>query len=217
MRRAALITGLVLLVALWAGPLRDASTHSFAAHMALHMGIVAIAAPLLGYGIAGSFDPAARHPVLFSPLFAAMLEFVVVWSWHMPALHQAARASAMLFAAEQTSFLITGLLVWTACLSDPRDRGRSLMGTLALLLTSMHMTLLGALIAFASRPLYSHAGHIGDSHMGDAHMGDATAQVADQQLGGVIMLLVGGAVYLAGGMALMARVVLADFKAGAAE
>jgi hypothetical protein len=31
------------------------------------------------------------------------------------------------------------------------------------------------------------------------------------------MLLVGGAVYLAGGMALMARVVLADFKAGAAE
>jgi putative membrane protein len=207
MRRAALITGLVLLVALWAGPLRGASSHSFAVHMALHMGIVAIAAPLLGYGIARAFDPASRHPLLFSPLFAAMLEFVVVWSWHMPALHQAARASAMLFATEQASFLIAGLLVWTACLGDRRDRGRSLMGTLALLLTSMHMTLLGALIAFASRPLYSHAGHIGD----------AAAQVADQQLGGVIMLLVGGAAYLAGGMVLMARVVLTDLKSGAAE
>jgi putative membrane protein len=203
MRAAAFILGFVLLVALWAGPLRGASAHGFAAHMALHMGVVAMAAPLLGYGIANSrFDPAPRHPLLFAPLFAAMLEFAVVWSWHVPALHHAARTSAAVFALEQGSFLAAGLLLWISCLGPAGEgaTGRSLMGTLALLLTSMHMTLLGALIAFAARPLYPHAGHTGD----------VAAQVADQQLGGIIMLLAGGAVYLAGGVILMARVVLGD-------
>jgi putative membrane protein len=53
----------------------------------------------------------------------------------------------------------------------------------------MHMTLLGALFALPPRPLYAHAGSL-----------------ADQHLGGVIMLLVGGASYLAGGLWLTARV-----------
>lgn len=207
MRCAALAAGLALLAALWAGPLPAAASHSFAMHMLLHMGVVAIAAPWLGYGIAGRLDP-ARHKLLLAPLFAAMLEFMVVWSWHMPALHAAARSSTPLFALEQASFLGAGLLLWIACLGDAtgRDRARRLTGTLALLVTSMHMTLLGALIAFASRPLYSHAGHAGD----------ATAQVADQQLGGIIMLLIGGAAYLAGGLVLMAGI-FAEPKAGAAE
>lgn len=214
MRRGALIAGLALLAALWGGPLPALSTqafathafaahalapHAFAAHMALHMGVVAMAAPLLGYGIAGSrFDPAARFPSLFAPLLAAMLEFAVVWSWHMPALHQAARSSILLFAAEQASFLAAGLLLWTSCFGAAAEGplGRALTGTLALLVTSMHMTLLGALIALAPRPLYGHAGHVGD----------AAAQVADQQLGGIIMLLVGGAAYLGGGIFLMARI-----------
>jgi putative membrane protein len=57
----------------------------------------------------------------------------------------------------------------------------------------MHMTLLGALFALANRPLFAHASP------GPA----ALSALADQQLGGVIMLLVGGASYLAGGLWLM--------------
>jgi putative membrane protein len=41
------------------------------------------------------------------------------------------------------------------------------------------------------------------------------AQVADQQLGGIIMLLVGGAAYLGGGIFLMARI-FAEREPGAA-
>ena len=33
------------------------------------------------------------HPLLFAPLLAMALEFVVVWGWHAPVLHAAARAS----------------------------------------------------------------------------------------------------------------------------
>ncbi|HSQ13233.1 MAG TPA: cytochrome c oxidase assembly protein, partial [Candidatus Deferrimicrobium sp.] len=66
------------------------------------------------------------------------------------------------------------------------------------LLTSMHMTLLGVLLALAPRPLFAH-------DTADAtHALYSLAALADQQLGGAIMLLVGGVAYLAGGLWLTA-------------
>ena len=53
MKRLALVTGIVLLAAIWAGPLLDAWRDSFAAHMLAHMGVVAIAAPLIAVGVVG--------------------------------------------------------------------------------------------------------------------------------------------------------------------
>jgi putative membrane protein len=63
-----------------------------------------------------------------------------------------------------------------------------------LLFTSMHMTLLGALFALANRPLFRHA----------PESAAVLAALADQHLGGSIMLLVGGVSYLAGGLWLTA-------------
>lgn len=202
MKTLALLAGLAILALVWGGPLPGMAAHSFTAHMTMHMSVVALAAPLIAAGIASTrFDPTGRLPLLFSPLLAAMLEFVVVWGWHLPALHGAARAGGLLFVVEQGSFLTVGLLLWLSCLSRAAGGGvaGALLGTLGLLVTSMHMTLLGALIAFAGRPLYGHL-----------HGGYTGAVVADQQMGGVIMLFAGGAVYLAGGLFLMARVVLSE-------
>ena len=70
-------------------------------------------------------------------------------------------------------------------------------GAFALLLTSMHMTLLGALLALAPRPLF------GEGTV--TCLGLTLGAAQDQQLGGVLMLMIGGAVYLAGGLALVAR------------
>ena len=67
-----------------------------------------------------------------------------------------------------------------------------------LLFTSMHMTLLGALLALAPRPIYPDHHHPGGWL-------DLTP-LSDQQLGGTVMLAVGGIVYLAGALTLMARV-----------
>lgn len=201
-RGLSLIAGFAVLALAWGGPLPGLTAHSFAAHMTLHMSVVALAAPLIALGIAGGrYDPSSRLPRLFSPLVAAMLEFAVIWGWHMPALHHAARASMPLFMLEQGSFLLAGLLLWMSCFGNAGVAGKvaggaALVGTLGLLLTSMHMTLLGALVSFAGRPLYAHGAHA-----------NAASALADQQLGGVIMLLAGGLVYLAGGLALMARVV----------
>lgn len=183
-----------MLVALWFGPLPELARTAFWAHMTLHMGIVAVVAPLLALGLAGTaVDPVCRAPAWFPPVPLSLLELVVVWVWHAPALHTAARTSSAGFVAEQASFLAAGLLVWLSALGrDPRrPRDRAAAGIAALLLTSMHMTLLGALLALSPRALYP------------AELcGPGMAALADQHLGGAIMLLVGGVAYLAGGLGL---------------
>jgi putative membrane protein len=192
-RRAALAAGALALVAAWLGPLPALARHAFAAHMAMHLLVVAVAAPLLALGVAGGrADPVRRWPAAFPALPATVLEFVVVWAWHAPALHQAARQSWPMQALEQGSFLLAGLLVWLSAFGGRGDE-RAAAGVAALLMTSMHMTLLGVLLAGAARPLYAHHGSQ-----------PLALALQDQQLGGVLMLATGGVAYLAGALVLLA-------------
>ncbi|HEV7248040.1 MAG TPA: cytochrome c oxidase assembly protein [Shinella sp.] len=185
------LLGLALVLGFGAG--------SFTVHMVAHMGIVAVAAPLIAYGLVGTRrDPLARWNWM-TPMLASLIELVVVWFWHMPVLRAAADASLVLLLVEQASFLAAGLLLWTTCLR-PGD-GR-LAGTIGLLFTSMHMTLLGVLLALAPRPLY------GDGAV--TCFGIPLSAAADQQIGGVVMLMVGALSYLAGGVALLAGLLRED-------
>jgi putative membrane protein len=192
-----LVVGMVMLVFLWLGPLSSLAPHSFAAHMTLHMGVVAMAAPFIAFGLAsGAADPAERWPRVFSAIPASLLELVVVWAWHTPALHHAARTTTLGLCMEQGLFLTSGLLLWLSALGGAgKNRQRLTAGMLALLLTSAHMTLLGALLGLSSRPLYAHV----------ASSLSTAAQLDDQHLGGAIMLVVGGIAYLAGGVWLATR------------
>jgi putative membrane protein len=197
MRRALFTAGLCTLAAAWLGPLPALAQHAFFAHMTMHMLVVAVAAPLLAAGLASSrFDPVPDYPRLFAPVPASLLELIVVWAWHAPALHHAARHTAWGVWIEQASFLLAGLFIWLSVFGGhpARQGDRIGAGIAALLLTSMHMTLLGALLALTPRPLYLHTS--GFKHL------DA---LADQQLGGAIMIVVGGLSYLTGGLWLTAR------------
>ena len=179
MRPALLLPGLAMLAAIWVLPLQ-AMMPDFAAHMLRHMTLVALAAPLIVLGLPGL---TARLAV--PPLAAAVAEFVVVWGWHLPAAHGAGRTAPPGFLAEQASFLAVGLLTWAGCLRADRP----LAGAGGLLLTSMHMTLLGALIVLAPRDLYS------------AICGTAP-DLDGQRIGGMLMLAIGTPVYLVAGLAL---------------
>jgi putative membrane protein len=188
--------GVVVLAAAWSGVAARLAHGPFSAHMAVHMSVVAIASPLLVAAAAGGrLDPARRRPWLFAPIPASIVELVLVWAWHVPALHEAARASSSAYLAEQATFLFAGLLLWLSVAGGDRRDGaaRAAAGAGALLFTSMHMTLLGALFALTPRVLYA------------GHHGAGPAALADQHLGGVIMLLVGGGSYLVGGLWLTAR------------
>jgi putative membrane protein len=219
MRAMPLTLGLIVLAAAWLGPLPGLAGQSFSAHMAMHMAVVALAAPLLALAVSGTFDLARPLPWFFAPIPASMIEFVVVWAWHTPALHHAARQETWGLVLEQASFIASGLLLWIAAVGGAREqpefrngpasarpdsnelrRGLAVAqakagaGVVGLLFTSMHMTLLGALFALAPRPLYPHLTN-----------GPAGFEpLADQHLGGAIMLLVGGMSYLIGGLALTA-------------
>ena len=203
MTRAALATLAVgILSGVWLGPLPALAGGSFAAHMTMHMGVVAVAAPLLALAIAGTArDPFRRAQALSVPLLASLIELVVVWGWHAPAMHHAARQEVWALALEQGAFLAAGTVLWLAAVGgDPEQRRlRAGSGMAALLFTSMHMTLLGALFAMANRPLFQHTMAAGEGRA-----------LADQHLGGAIMLIVGGASYLAGGLWLAARMLRDD-------
>ncbi|WP_188854260.1 cytochrome c oxidase assembly protein [Aureimonas glaciei] len=196
-----LFLGLGLLAALWLGPLPERARGSFAAHMVMHMGIVAVAAPLLVLGLSRLWPALFRGIPPQWALAASFAEFAVVWGWHAPALHDSARVSTPLLLAEQASFLLAGLFVWMTALGTASNGGAlaaRAAGVAALLVTSMHMTLLGALLLFSPRPLYACA----DLCAPAASM----TPVEDQALGGAIMLAVGGISYLAGGLILLASV-----------
>lgn len=194
MRTVSLGLGIAALGAAWLGPSAAGVAPSFTVHMAVHLAVVAVAAPLIALGIG---ERAERLSVLRQPstaLAASVLEFAIVWAWHVPALHAAARAYDIYLVLEQGGFLFAGLLLWSSALALGRDscRPSRAAGILALLLTAMHMTLLGTLLALAPRPLYPAL------CLGSAPLG--LSAMEDQQLGGVLMLIVSGSVYLLGGL-----------------
>jgi putative membrane protein len=182
--------GIAILLLAWFWPFPQ---HSFTGHMVSHMTVVAITAPLAAIGISGSrLDPVLRYPQLFSPLLMSVLEFFVVWLWHMPKMHEAAMMFPAVALVEQTSFLVSGLGLWISILGGTANerQTRYAKGIAALLLTLMHMTLLGAVLALSPRPLY------------------AMTTRSDQEWGGVIMLVWGAIAYCTGGLWLAAALLL---------
>lgn len=191
MKRVALLVGLSLVPVGWG---LAAAGLGMIGHMAGHMIAVALAGPLLAFGLCGSaFDPARRWPRVVTPMAMMLLELLTVWLWHLPALRAAVDGNPVALAAEQAHFLVAGWLLWASVFHAPQR----VAGVGALLLTSMHMTLLGVLIGLAPRPLYAAAHHA-------PHTLDP---LVDQQLGGVVMLMVGAASYFIGGLAVLASVI----------
>ena len=155
---------------------------TFTLHMAWHMALVVVVAPMVAWNVRNTpLDPVRTAPALFSPLIACLVEFLVVWGWHTPALHDAARHNVAMFAAEQASFGVAAMWLWLSILGggDFERRARAATGVIALVLTFAHMTMLGALIALAPRVLYAHH----------------AITLADQQLGGAVMLAAGAVAY----------------------
>ena len=196
MRPTCLIAGCLILFSVWS-LLPLLAPPAFFVHMIMHMGVVAVAAPLVALGIAGGrLDPVVTTPGLFAPIPISLLELVVVWAWHAPGLHHLARHTLLGLLAEQSMFLVCGLLLWLSAFGgiQPLETNRAAAGVIGLLLTMMHMVLLGALLALTPRALYAH----GESHVG-------LTALQDQHVGGAIMLIGGGVSYLLGGLCLSLR------------
>jgi len=166
-RRAGL-AGVALLAVIFVSPLCALGAALFSARVVHHVLLIAGVAPLLAMAF-----PARRARPL-GVLFA--VNVVVLWVWHVPDVYDWAVWSLAGYGLMQASLLGVALALWREVLRPGAETGA---GIAALLGTVAQMGLLGALIAFAPRPLYA------------AHFLTTEAwgigPLEDQQLAGLIM------------------------------
>jgi putative membrane protein len=186
---AAILLGLAVLAALWLGPLMPMSRTAFSPHMLLHLGVVVVASPLIGYGISCYLRPPKTLGEAFSWCFlAAAFETLAVWGWHIPLLHDAQGRHFALFVLEQASFLAAGLGLWTAAFTA-RTPQTAAAALLALFFTFSHMSMFGLILTLVPRLIY-------DPDICRGAFG--LDRLADQHFGGMLMAIGGGLPFLFG-------------------
>jgi cytochrome c oxidase assembly factor CtaG len=92
------------------------------------------------------------------PVFAIVFYVVAMWSWHIPALYDAALRHPGVHVLEHLTFGCAGFLYWWHLLSPIRSRQRlGGMGPIVYMLsTKLLVGLLGIALTFAPDPWYSH-------------------------------------------------------------
>ena len=192
----------VLITALLS-PLDGRADTSFAWHMAQHLLLMIVAAPLLALsnvqlvslfafplqgrrrlgrwigGVPGVKPGASdrRGPWIAAACFTAGL-----WLWHAPVLYEAALTNNLVHTLEHLTFLITAAVFWRMVSTAGNRRLDLGSSVLIVTLVGLQGNLMAALITLAPSPLYGTY--------------SVTAGLEDQQIAGLIMWVPAGFIYL---------------------
>jgi putative membrane protein len=179
-----------------------------AAHMAQHVLLWLVAAPLLVLGaplrpLAWSLGRPGRRSARLFPRWvwraraaagtawglAAVwaISTATLWAWHLPPLYEAAVRSPALHALEHAAFLGTAILFWWALTAARRGAGEG-AALLCLILSSGQSAALGALLTFSGSPWYPDY-----------------PSLERQQLAGLVMWIPGSVTYLVAAAVLFLR------------
>nr|WP_298114748.1 cytochrome c oxidase assembly protein [uncultured Pseudomonas sp.] len=217
---------LMLAVAL-GPPLDPLGGYLFSVHMLQHELLMLVAAPMLVLSRPGGILlwglPAAARLAfnrmqrqswlrsgwawLSSAHGAWLLHAAILWGWHLPALFDASVLNDGVHAAQHASFFGSALLFWWALLHGSGRRNAG--GVIHVFTTAVHSSLLGALLTFSPALWYAPYLHT------TAAFG--LSPLDDQQLGGLIMWVPSGLVFLAAGLVLTARFLRDDTGSALAE
>ena len=206
---ACFAAGLATVALALLSPLDTLAHLLFVAHMAQHMLLVMVAAPLLVLGAPGlplavalapdwrrrlgrlRHRPAtqAARQLLTLPMVAWGVHVATLWAWHLPGPYQAALARDAVHGAEHASFLGTAILFWWVVLSRlGRRRLAPGFATLYLFAAALQASALGALLTLAPSPLYPLQAAAAPAW--------GPAPLADQQLAGLVMWVPADLIYL---------------------
>ncbi len=186
--------GLVLLVACLLTALSLSDFGHLTRHMAAHIVITNVAAPLTAILLFRCGQVRSASSAELSS--ATALQIALLWGWHSPIGLSASHGSPTLQLVAYASLFLSAFLFWLAVLSQANAaRWRAIA---ALLLTGKLYCLLGALLTFAPRPLFSlHT-------PAPLHGGAGESALADQQLAGLMMLSACPATYVLAGVVIAA-------------
>jgi len=180
------------------GPLHNLSdTYLFSAHMVQHLVLTLVFPPLLLYGAPASVvRPLLQPRWVFRfarwatrPLAAGVLFSAPITLWHFPQFYQAALEHHPLHIVQHLVFIATAVIMWWPVLSPVPELPRASYPTqlVYLFLLGFPMSLAGAMITLTEGvlyPFYSAAPRVW-----------GLTPLADQQLGGLLMWVV-GTIYL---------------------
>lgn len=206
---AAFFAGLLAVTAALVSPIHHAGDQLLSAHMLQHLVLILVAAPLLVLGrpqlpFLLALPRSWRHPLhsfgarpavratrrlLTAPAAAWVAGIAVLWSWHIPALYDAAVRNSGLHTLEHLSFLVTAFMFWWVVLRPAGEGLAPGRDVLYVFTAGLAGSALGALFAFAATPIYP-------IYVREA-LALGVSPLADQQLAGLIMWIPAGIVYLA--------------------
>jgi cytochrome c oxidase assembly factor CtaG len=128
--------------------------------------------------------------LLTTPLVAMVIFLIVIGIWHVPRYYDAAQGASWIHYLEHVMFLGAALLYWWPVIHPSGGKRRLGYGpALGYLLPSLVQgMIIGAILTFAKEPLY-------ETYKAVPRVWGLSA-LADQQLAGIIMWLVGGFIYL---------------------
>lgn len=208
-------SGWALLTLALISPLHPLGEELFSAHMAQHEILMLGAAPLmalsrplapilrgmpLAWRVAlgrGSKTRAIQRVWrwLALPFSAWWIHAAAIWIWHVPRFFEATLTSDWIHAFQHASFFLSALLFWWS-LFWVHNRDSYGSGMICIFTTAIHTSILGALLTLTSRIWYP--GCVNTT----AAWGFTPLE--DQQLGGLIMWVPAGLVYLGAGLKLLA-------------
>lgn len=159
----------IVTTVLFVSPICALSVALLSVRVSHHVALAMLVAPLLALSLPADWRERAGQ------LPAVAVSTAVLWLWHAPDLYGSAFTHPAIYWAMQLSLLASFIWLWLALL---RENGRLASG-LAALASATQMGLLGALLVFAPRPLYT-------PHAATTTPFGLTA-LDDQHLAGLIM------------------------------
>lgn len=159
----------LLAATLFVSPLCALTVSLFSARVGHHVLLTMLVAPLLALSLPAHWG---RKLNFLPPL---VISTVALWLWHSPDIYASAFVHPAIYWAMQLSLLSTFTWLWLGLLKSASP----LSAGLTALTSAIQMGMLGALLVFASQPLYI-------PHLATT-LAFGLSPIDDQQLAGLIM------------------------------
>lgn len=222
-RPACFLTGVGVLLLALVSPLDVlGDTYLFSMHMAQHLLLIEVVPPLLLLGVPPAvwrlllrWPPADRaERLLRRPWLAALLAVGTLWAWHAPTLYEFALDHEGVHIFQHLTFLVTASIFWWPVIAPLPERHDLQIGQTLVYVAfaAFASSTLGIILTFSPPGVYPSYLHPNDT-LGIVPLlrdGWGLTPLQDQRLGGGLMWMAGGFVYLLALLGTVMRWYLSD-------